>query len=102
MLSFHREKIEDETDLNGLNIVSYCVQEYAWDCLSEITATFGSQILEKVDESTQMTPSQFAKSIGFEAEYLQWADTLLSGLKIDWRIKRDAEQSKTLIMFHGN
>lgn len=101
LLRHHKEKVSDLTDHNGLNIISFCIQEYSWDWLTEIVLALGNHILDRVDESNMTTPFEFAKRIGFEKAYTEWIDSLVTGNSINWRREYDFEESKTMIMFHG-
>ena len=101
MISKHRDKVLDQKDHEGLNIISFCIQEYSWDCLSEIVFALGNQILDRADESTLLTPSEFAQKIGYEKAYTNWLDSICTGNKINWIKESDLEEGKTMIMFHG-
>jgi hypothetical protein len=101
LLNHHKEKVADLTDHNGHNIVSFCIQEYSWDCLSEVVLALGNHILDRVDDGIMATPFEFAQKIGFEKAYTEWIDSLMTGNSINWRREYDLEESKTMIMFHG-
>ena len=69
LLNNYKDKILEVKDLNGYNLLTYCIQKYSWECLSEVVDLMGSQILEIEDENAEATPSKFAKKIGFEEFY---------------------------------
>lgn len=100
-MSNYKATVADQKDHDGLNIVLYCIQEYSWDCLTEIVDGISSQVLEKADESTQLTPEQYAKSIGYEKAYEMWAESLHTGDQIDWATIDEEEERRTMLMFHG-
>lgn len=101
LISNFKEQMFEVTDLNGLNLISYCIQSFAWECLTEIVLALGHQVLEKVDEGVEATPAKYAKQLGFEKTYREWVDALLVGHKIDWSNLYTEEENKTAVMFHG-
>ena len=101
LLDNYKEKVLDVKDLHGYNILTYAVQEFSWECLSEIINMLGQQALDVSDENVPATPSQFAKLIGYENAYQKWLDSHLSGDKIDWNEHYKEQEAMTAIMFHG-
>lgn len=96
-----KEEMVEILDLNGLNLLSFAIHSFAWECLTEIVLALGIQSLDKVDDNVNATPSQYAKLIGFDETFKEWVDALLAGHKIDWGNIYDEEESKTVVMFHS-
>ena len=101
LISFHKDKVIDHWDQNGLNLVSFCVQEFSWGCLTEIIKALGHEVLDKTDPSIGLNALDLAKSLDFEQAYQDWMDSLVAGHKIDWERVAKEEESRTMIMFHG-
>jgi hypothetical protein len=102
LIDNYQDKVIGVLDINGLNLVSYCIQEFSWECLTEIILVLGHQALEKVDEHTEATPSEFAKRIGYGSIFQDWLDSHLTGHRIDWRCVYAEHEAMTTIMFHSN
>jgi hypothetical protein len=88
-------------DLNGCNLISYCIQHYAWECLTEVVSFFGVQVLDKFDENAEATPGKLAQKIGFEKEYKEWLNCFNTEEEFDWRKIYTENEQKTAVMFHG-
>lgn len=101
LISEHKDKFADVLDHNGLNIVSYSIEKYSWDCLTELVNILGLEVLNVADESTGYKPIEYAKVIGYEKPYSEWYESLSSGHKYEWSSTQHIESNQTLIMFNG-
>ena len=79
----------------------YCIQHFSWDCLTAVINTIGHESLNVADESINCDAKSYAKLIGFEAAYLKWYESTISGVKYDWSQTLSEDQSQTLVMFNG-
>lgn len=89
------------TDLNGYNLLTFCIQEFSWECLTELVNVCGAQSLENKDPSADSTPKNFAEKIGFGEIFEKWNISFIEKQEVDWESLYRSYQSQTLLFFHS-